>query len=319
MICIYGGKFFAEKVLKIVAIDTSRSWTTIEKIWINFGAVVQGVMKLTGILPVMDDSVSVLSAEGIFRLFPLAIFGVALLAIVFCIRYIFKNIKQCDQNLFFCVNIVFCQFLMFGLFNVQYGSAIFEERYLICAFLDIILLVGFFVSHLPQRYFVTLFIWTLLIGGLCGTNAVSDYKYITTTNASWELYDIRDIVSKNDAQVVYFWGDSIEAIGRSMRAYDLDHVYKCIPTVGGGYRHWGDYLYYEQNEEYDGPTILIVSYDEEVNVPEYIMSHYSKIGGLTWGSIFRSDSNPMDFSAGITNDVSMDYTYTPGVTVQNGA
>lgn len=318
LISIYGGKIFAEKVLKIVAIDTSRSWTTIEKIWTNFGAVVQGVMKLIGILPVHDTSVEILSAEGIYRLFPLAIFAVALIAIVFCMRNILK-IKESDSNMLFCANILCCQFLLFGLFNAQYGSAIFEERYLICLFLDIVLLIGFFVSSLSQKYIVTYLIWLFLIGGLCGTNAVSDFKYITTTNDSWELPNIAEIAHQSDAKVVYFWGDTIGALGRSMRAYDLKHIYKCIPTAGGGYHHWGDYVYYDQNEEYDGSTLLIVPNNAEVGVPEYIMDQYSKIEELTYVSVFYSDKNPMDFTSGITNDVSVDYPYTTGVIVQNGA
>lgn len=319
LICIYGGKVFAEKVLHIVALDTSRSWTTIEKIWTNFGAVIQGLMKLMGILPVTDTSVWILTKEGIFRLFPLAIFFVAMIAVVFCTRYILKNLKECNENVFFCVNIIVCQFLVFGLFNAQYGAPIFEERYLICALIDIILLVGFFVSRLPRKYIVTYTIWMLLIGGICGTNIVSDHKYITTTNDSWELSNITEIVRENDAALVYLWGDTLETLGRSLRVYDLDHIYKCIPTAGGRYSHWGDYLYYEQNEEYEGPTILIVPNDTEVNIPDYIMSHYSRIGELTWVNIYRSNTNPMDFTAGITNEVSMDYPYTTGVFTQNGA
>lgn len=319
LLCTYGGKIYAEKVLKIAALDTSRSWTSIEKIWTNFGAVIQGVMKLMGVLPVTDTSVWILTKEGIYRLFPLAIFAVVLIAVAFCIRYILKDLKGSNRNVFFCVNILFCQFLEFGLFNAQYGSPIFEERYLICALLDIILLVGFFVSCLPRRYIVTYLIWTLLIGGLCGTNVISNHKYVKTTNDSWELFNIREIVQNNDARVVYLWGDTVDTLGRTLRVYDLEHIYKCIPTAGGGYHHFGDYVYYDQNEEYDGPTMLIVPNNMEVNIPEYIMDHYSKIGELTWVNIFRSDDNPMDFSAGITNDVSIDYPYTTGVITQNGA
>lgn len=319
LICIYGGKIFAEKVLNIVAIDTSRSWTTIEKIWINFGAVVQGLMKLMGILPVYDTSVEILSIEGIYRLFPMAIFAVALIAVVFCIRNITRRVFECDENMLFFTNILLCQILLFGLFNAQYGSAIFEERYLICLFLDIILLIGFFVSSLPQKYNVTYLIWLFLIGGLCGTNAVSDFKYITTTNASWELLNIAEVVQQSDAKVVYVWGDTISALGRSMRAFDLEHIYKCIPTAGGGYHHWGDYVYYDQNEEYDGSTLLIAPNNVEVSsIPQYIMDQYIKLEELSCVSVFYSDKNPMDFTAGITNDISVDYPYTEGVIVQNG-
>lgn len=318
LFCTYGGKLIAEKVLKIVTLDTSRSWTSIEKIWTNFGAVIQGLMKLMGVLPVRDTTVWILTKEGLYRLFPLAIFAVALISVVFGARYVLKNLEECNRNVLFCVNILACQFLEFGLFNAQYGSPIFEERYLICAFITIILIVGFFVSCLPQKYIVTYLIWTVLIGGLMGTNAISDRKYMATTNESWELSAIRDTVSKSDAQVVYLWGDTVDTLGRTLRVYDLGHIYKCIPTAGGGYHHFGDYVYYDQNEEYDGPTLLIVPNDVEVNVPEYIMDHYSKVEELTWVNVFYSEDNPMDFTAGITNDVSIDYPYTTGVFTQNG-
>lgn len=293
IVIVYGSKMFAERALHIAAIDTSRSWTSIEKIWTNIGAVIQGWMKLLGVLPVTDTSIFVLSKEGLYRVFPLMLFFVLVVAVVFCIRYCMRNLKTADENVLFCCNIFVVNLLVFSLFNAQYGMVIFEERYLTCPYMAVILLLGYFLSRLNKELLLSKGIWGLLVIGILGNNIVSDYKYITTTNEYWEMEQIVGVIEEEDAELVYLWGNALYPIGRALRVYDLSHVYKCIADEGG-FHHWGDYLYYDKNEDYVGATILIVP-QEHNPVPETIMEEYVLLKELTHVKVYRADENVIGF------------------------
>lgn len=101
-----------------------------------------------------------------------------------------------------------------------------------------------------------------------------------------------------------------------MRTYDMNHVYKEIYN-SGEYAHWGDYLYYEDNGEYTGSTLLVVPNDAAV-VPENIMSQYTFIRRLDNVSIYKCEYNAIDAAAGITGERSVDYPFTSGMNVANG-
>ena len=260
------------------------------------GAVIQGLMKLLGVLPVLDTEIPVMSAEGVFHIFPILIFGIAIIALVYHIGKICKNPGSVERKTLFVCNIVICNFLMFSLFNVSYGSAVFEERYLICTYAAIIILIGCFFKDLNRKFLATGFLYAALLVGLCGTNLVSDWKYATTTNDNWQMAEITGAADQYDAELVYIWGDSVSILGRSLRAYDLSRVYKCIDSAGG-YNHWGDYLYYEQNEEYDGNTLLIVSKSEQC-VPEQILNQYVLVGEFDAVYLYLCTYNPIDLYAG---------------------
>ena len=316
VVCIFLGKLFAKHVLHISAIDTSRTWTPISKIWTNMGATIQGFMILLGVLPVEDAGVGVLSAEGLCRVFSLLIFIIVIFSIAFAVRKIIKDITTEHGIIHFLINVVGLNFLTFGLFNVQYGSAIFEERYLISTYAVMILLVAYYIYNLNTKLVYTQCVCAGLLLAIVGDNIVSDSAYVLTTNDSWQLNEIYAVVNEEDADLIYFWGDNIRIYGRAMRTYDMNHVYKEIYN-SGEYAHWGDYLYYEDNGEYTGSTLLVVPNDAAV-VPENIMSQYTFIRRLDNVSIYKCEYNAIDAAAGITGERSVDYPFTSCMNVANG-
>ncbi|MGN0515324.1 MAG: hypothetical protein ACI4GD_13695 [Lachnospiraceae bacterium] len=313
---VCAGKFLAKHFLGIVAIDTSRTWTTLEKLPDNLSAPILGLMKLIGVLPVTDTSVSVLSAEGIYRVFPIFIFFVLIVSIGVAIKCMVKNYSAEYGFIHFSINAVAVNILVFGLFNAQYGTPIFEERYIISTYMILILLVSYYIDKLDLKQLFSKFIILFLFISLIANNYISDKKYVETSNDSWQLSEIRSVVSSQDAKLVYFWGDDVIVCARAMRAYDLNHVYKAIEN-SGVYHHWGDYTYFEDNADYNGSSLLIIPKGTEI-VPENILSQYKWLCDLERVSIFRCDFNAIDRVNGITGEVSIDFPTTPGIVVQNG-
>ena len=315
-ISVICGKLFAKYILGSKVIDESRTWTSLEQLWTNIGSVIQGFMKLLGVLPVSDTSISVLSAEGIYRIFPIIIFCIVIISIGFFVFKIRNNLLEKDGVLLFLLNIILVNFLVFCLFNVRYGAELFEERYLVSTYMVVIVMIAYYVNQLHANMIFSQVIICGLILALLGNNYVSDKKYIETTNDSWQIAEISSIVDTQDVDLIYFWGDEISPLGRTMRVYDLDHIYKEIVT-SGGYDHWGDYLYYDDNGDYTGSTLLIIPKGTDV-VPENILNQYKFIEDLNWVSVYRCDYNPIDMTVGITGDTSIDYPSTNGMGVQHG-
>lgn len=297
LFCVFLGKGIGDHILGISAIDVSRTWTSINMIWTNIGAVIQGLMILLGVLPVLDTTVPVLSRIGIYRCFPIVIFMVVVVSIIFCVGLCLKNVKKADRNLLFFCNIVICNFMIFSLFNVQYGSYIFEERYLLCAYMAIIVLVGYFLNSLDKKLLISTVVEGMLVIGIVGVDTVSDYNYINTTNDYLQMSETKNIVDKTDAHLVYCWGNDLLLLQRNMRVCDLSRVYKSI-TNEGEYHHWGDYLYYENNADYTGATILMITRNADRVVPDEVFSQYRFIGATEVAEIYYCPDNPVDLSGG---------------------
>lgn len=283
------GKMIGERLLNISAIDVSRTWISIEKIWKNIGAVIQGMMSLLGTLPVFDIGIPILSKEGVCRLFSIVVFAVVVISFIFGISSCLKNFQKADRNLLFLCSIAVCNFIMFSLFNVAYGSPIFEDRYLICTYMVLILLIGFFLTNLDKKKIFSLCLEGALIIGILGINVVSDYKYVETTNEFMKMDEVKRIVETTDAKLIYCWGNALNLFERNMRVYDLSRVYKSI-SDDGGYMHWGDYLYYENAGEYTGPVIMITAASDST-IPESVLEQYTLIGNTDLLNIYYCQSN----------------------------
>lgn len=298
LFCSLFGKMIGEHLLNISVIDTTRTWISIEKIWTNIGSVIQGIMVMLGVLPVFDTEIPILSREGIYRVFPMLIFAVVVIAFIFCMTKCLKNLKNEDRNLLFFCNIVACNLIIFSLFNGTYGGteSLFEVRYLICAYMAMIVLTGFFLSRLDKKMLYSLCLYGALILGILGTDIISDHKYMNTTNDFMQMDEIKKVIDETDAELVYCWGNAINILGRNMRVYDLSRVYKSIADEGG-YIHWGDYLYYENAGDYTGPTIMIASSENNI-VPEEILKQYTFIGGTDMVNIYYCGYNPVEFGGG---------------------
>ena len=291
---IFIGKVLATILIHFEALDSSRSWTSLENLWTNLGAVIQGFMKLLQVLPVSENFHAIMSVTGILRMFILAVFSIIVIAVVSVIRRTFRNLTEKNGASLFLINIVLLNFLIFGLFNVRYGSSMFEERYLVTTFFAAILIVALFFSMLDDRQVLTVMLSLAMAGSVFMVDLHSDINYLRTTNDEWQIDEIQALAESQDAGIVYFWGDDLTVIGRTLRACDLNRIYKELPDNGGWYIHWGDYTTYDNNEEYSGPTLLICPREKHL-VPESILAEFTLLDELNQVNVYVSDHNPKMF------------------------
>lgn len=284
------GRFLARHVFGIVANDISRTWTTIERLWTNIGAVFQGFLKLTGTLP-LNSEITILTPQGLYMVVPLFLTLVFILGVGFAIKKTRKDLHSENGVPLLLLTILLATVIIFSLFNVQYGMAIFEERYLIIAFLVLIILVACLVDRLKPKSPFAFFILAGLILSLAVADVHSDKLYQDNTNESWQMDEIVETAKENNAQLAYCWGQDVWTLGLALRVYDMDRVYKDV-YADGAFHHWGDYLLMEHNSDYSGPTLLIVSEPQIDDIPEEIFSQYDLVQVLDNVHIFACDHNP---------------------------
>ncbi len=287
------GKILAMSVIRFEALDSTRSWTTLEKLWTNFGAVIQGFLKLTQALPVMEGY-HVMSKEGILRMFALGIAAFMLIALAAVCRRTLKQLTEKDGAPLFLLNIVLVNFLVFGLFEVQYGASIFEERYLVTTFFVLVLITALFINELDEGKVGTTMLTLFLAVSIFMVDGQSDVHYLKTTNDEWQMDKIQAIAESQDAGIVYFWGDDLTVVSRAMRVCDTDRIYKALPDSGGWYIHWGDYTTYDRNEDFTGPTLLVFDREKQL-VPEKVLAEFTPLAELDQVSVYGSDHNPKLF------------------------
>ena len=294
--CVFvlAGKALAMRLIDFVALDSSRAWTPLVSLWENFGSVIQGLMKLLQVLPVTETDKVVMSVSGVLRIFILAVFAIIVIGMVSVIRRTLKNLSEENGILLFLVNIVLVNFLVFGLFNVRYGASIFEERYLITTFFVIILMVALFFDGLDGRKVISVMLTLCMTGSIFLVDVHSDINYLRDTNDEWQMDEIQALAESQDAGIVYFWGDDLAVIGRSMRACDLNRIYKELPDSGRWYIHWGDYTTYDRNEDYSGTTMLVCPREKQL-VPERVLAEYTLMAELNQVKVYVSDHNPRLF------------------------
>ena len=257
-----------------------------------------------------------MSKEGVFYVFPIIIFMIALISIGFAVKTMKQDVLKKDGVLLFCVNVVAVNFLMYSFFNAGYGSELFEERYLVTTFMIIIIVMAVFLNSLDRTKLFSLAVIAGLLVALFGNDFISNRNYIKTTNDSWQMQDIKTIADSEDGDLVYVWGDDLVTLGRALRVYDMNHVYKVIKT-SGGYYHWGDYRYYEDNSDYSGGTLLIVQKGADY-VPENVINQYTLISELNMVDVYKCDYNPIDMASGLTGIISVDYPGSIGMHVAEG-
>lgn len=300
ILAVFVGELIAKYVLKAYIADAGKTWTQIGSVWKNFGAVFQGLLKLLQVLPLYEKQV--MTVDGIYRVFPILLFAVFAACVVIAIRKGIKERQTISDTKMLLITIVIMNLIVFSLFNVQYGADIFEERYLICAFFAMVLLVGFAIRDMDKTKLATKTGAVLLLVLIAIVSGVSDYKYyMTDLSKIWQMDEVKQTVADNEADLVYVWGDNLVVFGRSMRVYDMDHIYKEIGN-DGQYHHWGDYLNYENNEDYSGKTLLITEKTTDNGVPKGILRDYTLIRELDNVNIYESDHNPDILKASVADE-----------------
>lgn len=288
---LFVGKITSKVLFGVEAVDTTRRWISVEEIWTNIGAVFQGFMRLLNVLPpYLESNVVIISKKGVITVFSILIFGVVGIAIFSIIRVIHRK-TLFDDLIEMMLTIVCVNFSVFSLYKVGYGNHIFEERYLISTYIFIIIMVGVYFSNMDMNLVFSKMVTFVLLVGVFGADMVSDYYYLISTNDSWNMDIIKETAEENSTDLVYFWGREKNGAGKAMRVYDLDHIYKQI-SEEGKFVHHGDYLDYEKNSEYAGPTLLVVIKDDDC-VPKEIMNHYSIEKDIGWAYIYKCDYNPI--------------------------
>jgi len=292
------GAGYTHFILRFDTISVSRTWTAYQNLGKNFGAALQGFIKLIQALPAEGQEEGILSRAGFFRACPILI----LLAFVICIGYFAVRVFRKDHLLeekgiyLFLLNIVFLNFAFFGMFNVTYGAAVFEERYLITTFFVAVLLVGLFFSEMSEKGFAGTVMTLVMILAIAGTDYQSDRQYMRVNNDGWQLDQIQEMAETNDAGLVCFWGEELESVGKIMRAYDPERIYKIVSNDGGRFfcfdMHKDDYLYGERKGEYEGPTMFVAG-KEKNEIWEDILSRCTLVGELDEVNVYLCPDNPI--------------------------
>ena len=256
----------------------------------NLFAPLLGLMKLIGVLPIKDTDVQIDSIYGLLFVFPMFIFFVIVLGLAYAVKVV-RSGKDNNHIVSFFLTVLAVNYLFFSVLNFVYSSYIFEERYQITSFMIIIMLVAYYLDNIDLKL---LFSKTIMIGlmiSILAYTTFSDVIYMGITSDVSNLEGIVDLVNEEDAELIYVYGDDLITLERPLRFYDLNHVYKSVQN-DGSFCHWGDYLYYEENTDYTGPTLLIVSGSDN-HVPDTVMQHYDLIRQFDSVSIYRSDINPI--------------------------
>ena len=287
------GKWAAVHVLHFVSIDSTRTWTPISMIWNNFGAVIQGFLKLTASLPEISTTEQIISIPGLFRVFPLFISFIMIVSIVAAFREVKKDWFEKHGFLLLAINIIVINFVMFGLFNVVYGSLIFEERYLISTFVIIAMITGTFINGLPDKKIISFVLSLALCFSMAGVDVISDKEYLQNSNDLELMQAIKEIADDEGAGIVYCWAGDTDTLimSKNMRVYDMNHIYKAIEPNDMVFYHWGgDYSFMDRNEDYSGPTLLIYKKQDESYYGNYD-SVYEQLCTINGMVIAKCDYN----------------------------
>ena len=102
--------------------------------------------------------------------------------------------------------------------------------------------------------------------------------YHEKTIDSDTLVPLLEEVDTLDVPIAYVWGTTsaqMQIDARNFRIMDLNLVYRTLTddTYQRSNR-WGDYLYYDENSQWTGRTVLITTLDDLTTLPEFIVNKY---------------------------------------------
>lgn len=256
-------------------------------------AALDGWFALLVALPLTED-VTVFSQNGILYLFGAAI-ALALLGalgIGWCrlIRLIRSRadggkagapLTPAALGILLLSIIALANLLMLSLLNTRYGNATYEDRYLILMYCASMLVFVALVSQSGLRRWLVRALVAAFALCLLVRTAAADAAYTATRIRTGLMDAISSTAASLPSPVVFTCTvtDEYNLMMRNMRCYDLSHVYKPIRsgeedslTLNERYRdeadaqgiawndnfdHWGDYIYYDNADDYAGPITLL--------------------------------------------------------------
>ena len=324
---IVSGKWIAVHLIGFAAKDSTMIWVGLVDFWKNLGSIFIGFGSLVAALP-GESNVEILLPDGRRYIFSLIIILIIVTAIIYVIRT--SIIKKRDWNIILIVVIIGFQIVLYALLYSTYGSPIFEVRYLIVMYYGSIILIGYMLSYIDRGMIFSKFGLILLLISIAYIDITSDQIFINNTIDEEQVREILDTISETDAKLIWYQGNTERVFARNLRVLDPTRIYKVIGATGD-LVHWGDYTYYDSNEQYTGPTVLLTESDQDF-IPEYIMTKYEKIKTVKGIDIYLSTMNPYDMVSGISGEnYSMDlpvnfeigyenaYMENDGTLVTNGA
>ena len=279
-------------------------------------AALDGWFALLVALPLTED-VTVFSQDGILYLFGAVIVLVLLGALgIGCCRLIRLIRARADGGkagapltpaalgILLLSTIALANLLMLSLLNTRYGNATYEDRYLILMYCASMLV---FVALLSQsglrRWLVRALVAAFALCPLVRT-AAADAAYTATRIRTGLMDAISSTAASLPSPVVFTCTvtDEYNLMMRNMRCYDLSHVYKPIrsgeedsPTLNERYRdeadaqgiawndnfdHWGDYIYYDNADDYAGPITLLAEPACFEALPDSLRSEFTFYAAL---------------------------------------
>lgn len=261
-VVIFLGKYITNNLLGFAARDVGMKWTGYTDFWNNLGVFLMGLPQALSVMS-YSSNIEILSVTGISIVFGWGIILLMISALCYCSYKLIKSKGNNSKGLYLgavvCVNTSIFIF-SYTLYDGQ--EDVFQVRYLIPLLIIYFISIGIWIGKLNYKLIISKFIILLFILCIFGMNFKSNSVYMTTKTNYDELLELTEIINNyNQAPVVYFVGDSIDA--RNLRIVDDSKIYKYL-NENGDIVHWGDYLYYDDYNEYPN-EVIIVSKNQGLN------------------------------------------------------
>ncbi len=309
LLCMLAGKYTSSRILGFVSREEILELTLLSALWDNVRAVLSGYLRLLNALP-YPDSVEALSWKSLTYLSGLAIaaaaFPAGLCRTVRALRGR-EEVSPLPAALFFWNLLLLCPI------TVTYGSAIFEERYLIVVFLSSVLCLAMYAEERAERLGMLLLTAALL---LCAAwrDVQGDRAYAETRIDTARLDAVAETVGALPSPVVYYdcaeLTDDIFTL-RNMRCWDTGHVYRDIwregSVVNAHWRQeedteglspydyyfvWGDSDRYSLRSEWTGPITLVIQDECFAALPAALREEFTLVRVLWDGlAVYTAESN----------------------------
>lgn len=315
-------KKYVVDVLNFESKENSMNLIGLSDFWGNFGRVFLGFGKLLAVGSIGSDTLAI-SKPGIYQLINSALLVFIVFSIIYTVvRFIRTVPEERDYGVMFAGCFCFVNFFGYALLDSTYGSAIFEERYMIQFYVFSVFFVGLCAEHYDNGSFFKRFILiavssAVLLSSACG-------YYIFNLRKSTASIELKNILSKYDADIIYGYyipGSNINIVTRNLRVLDKSKLYKLIDN--GKVHHWGDYTYGDDAYyNFEGNNLMLIMNEQFEELPDYVKNAYELCEVYTADDfnygIYEAQKNVFDFQLGLPDSgTAVDYPYTDGVFTQN--
>ncbi|MDD6632979.1 MAG: hypothetical protein PUE83_08980 [Lachnobacterium sp.] len=277
---------------------------TLDIFWKHFGSIFAGILKFLGCLPT-EGVVSPTSISGIAYACSCGVLVLLLVGVGYAVICLFKKMSTPQMRLLLWIiaeNILFFSFV-----NTDYGEEIFECRYLLIIIYAMLILSVMFLNDMLNMDKVKHIVITVLaLGMIFVLDVVGDRNIYKIRIDYDQLKQISEYVHKSDSPVVYVWNDEMAA--RRLRVIDADRVYRNAVGVNAA-SAWGEYLFYQDNAEYNGDNYMIIVDDNYENIPQWLLDTYTLEYTINKYKIYHSEVSKFDFSSAI-GEHTIDFPYS---------